>query len=312
MRIVARWPRVASLIMLALALGYLAWLGWGLLPQNQVEDRRFRGQRALTWAQALCDIGPRPAGSQEAFMTADLIKKQLQDQGWEIREQSFAHQSIQLQNIVGMAGGADGPVLVIATHYDTRLLSDRDADIAQRERPTMGANDGASGVSILLELARSLDKARLQHRVWLVFLDGEANAGLPKWEGSLGASQFVSAIKPAGAIYLNRVGANDARFMKVPDATPIFQDQYWKQAQQWGYKARYLDQVGPTIQDAHTVFMAADIPTVAIIQADDPYYHTTEDICSRLDATTLETVGVPLEAYLEQGDFFTILPVLNK
>ena len=312
MRQRARWPQVATLAALAFALGYLAWLGWGLLPQNQVEDRRFSGQRALTWAQAQCDIGPRPAGSQEAFMTADLIKKQLQNQGWEIREQAFDYNSVQLRNIVGMTGGGDGPVLIIATHYDTRLLSDRDADVEQRVRPTLGANDGASGVSVLLELARALDKARLEHRVWLVFLDGEANAGLPEWEGALGASELVNAVKPAGAIYLNRVGAQGARFSKSPDATTLFQDQFWEKARQWGFQARYLNEIGPAFQDAHTVFLAAGIPTVAIVQTDDPYFRTTEDTCDRLDATTLEAAGVPLEAYLEQGDFLTILPALKE
>ncbi len=304
------WAQWATLATLFFALGYLAWLGWGLLPRNHHTERTFNGERALTWAQAQCDLGPRPAGSPEAFQTGDLIVRQLEDQGWKVRAQAFDHDSVQLRNIVGMKGEGS-PVLALVTHYDTRLRADADPDPQKRDQPTLGANDGASGVSILLELARSLDFGRVEHPVWLVFLDGEANVGLPGWETGLGAQAFAQAVHPKAIIYLNLVGAAQARFPRSPDATPLLQKQLWRLARTLEMDTVFPDDTGPQVQDAHTLFLAQEIPTAEILQPDYPYLRTTEDTCKHLDPATLEAVGTLLESYLETGRFLTIAPALK-
>ena len=307
-----RWPQIATLFALSLALGYLAWLGWGLLPSQQVAPQDgFDGERALALAQDQCDIGPRPAGSPEDWRTADMILEQLQRQGWETAAEEYAVGSKQLRNVAGMAG-SEGPLLVIATHYDTRSRSDRDSDPARRTQPTLGANDGASGVATLLELARALDTSRLQLRVWLLFLDGEADAGLAAWDESSGARHFIEGRHPSAVIYLNMVGATDAQFATVPDATDLLQTQLWRLAKRLGYEDRFIAGPGPIIEDAHTVFLRAGIPTAEIIQSDYPYARTTEDDCDKLDAGTLKDVGALLESYLENNDFLTIAPSLQS
>ncbi len=304
------WPQLATITLFALSLIYLAWLGWGMLPGHQVEDRDFDGHRAMTWARAQCDLGPRPAGSPASEQVRRLILNQLRSTGWQVRAQNFQHGDTQLQNLVAIAGEGE-PVLVLATHYDTRLTSDLDPNPNRRDQPTMGANDGASGVSVLLELARSLDKGRLKHTVWLVFLDGEANRGLPQWQDELGAEKLTEAMHPTGAIYLNLVGGKDARFPKVPDATRLFQDQVWALARRLGEDEVFISSQGPKPDDAHTILLNAGIPTITIQQPDYAYLHTTQDTCNKLDARSLEAVGRVVEIYLEEQRFMTIAPALK-
>jgi len=305
-----RWPQLATLLVLALALGYLAWLGWGLLPREASVNAGFDGDRALSLAQTQCDAGPRPAGSPEDWRTGDDIAEELQRQGWKTAVEEYTVGSMQLRNIAGLAGES-GPLLVIATHYDTRSVSDADPDPERRNQPSPGANDGISGVSILLELARALDAGKLEHRVWLVFLDGDADAGLPSWPASSGAQNFVEGRRPEAVIYLNMAGAADARFPQISDANELLQTQLWKQAAKLGYDALFTLETGPAIEDAHTIFAQADIPTAEIIQPDYPYARTSEDACDKLDAATLKAVGVLLESYIENNDFLTIAPSLK-
>jgi len=312
MRRLPRWPQIATLLVLLLALGYLAWLGWGLLPGNEPEETDdFDGKRALALAQDLCDIGPRPAGSAEAKRTSELILEELKRQGWETAEQVYAVGDTPLRNVAGLAGD-EGPLLVIAAHYDTRSVSDLDPDPDKQEVPSPGANDDGSGVAILLELARALDLSRIKHQVWLVFLDGDAEVGLPDWEQSSGARQFIDGRYPGAVIYLNRVGATDATFPQPPSGARSLQLQLWKLADELGLEETFLPKTGPKLTDAHTVFLDAGIPTAAIIQPDYPYTHTTEDTCDKLDADTLSAVGALLEKYLEDGYSLTFLQTIRK
>jgi len=305
------WAHLATLGVFILALGYLAWLGWGLLPGNRQDDRDFNGDRALSWAQAQCDLGPRPVGSEEAVLTGDMIIRQLDDLGWETRIQQFDYADFTLRNIVAMAGDEEGPLLIIATHYDTRLRSDRDPDLNKRNQPSPGANDGASGVGVLLELARSLDRDRLKHRIWLVFLDGEANAGLPGWETGVGAKRLAEAVLPDAFIYLNLVGGEHATYPKLPEATEMMQGQLWTIAKRLSLADVFLDVPGPPVTDAHTIYLEMGVPAVEIIQPDYPYFRTAEDTCEHLEADSLRNVGALLEFYLENARFLDIAPSLK-
>ncbi|HID34512.1 MAG TPA: M28 family peptidase [Anaerolineae bacterium] len=313
MRRLPPWPQLATLAVFALSLGYLAWLGWGMLPQNAKDDRGFNGERAMSWAQAQCDIGPRPAGSDAIALTGEMIIKQLEDRGWKTRVQAFEYRGLALRNIVAMAGDAgDGePLLIIATHYDTRQRSDRDPDPDKRTEPTLGANDGASGASVLLELARALDKERLQHQVWLAFLDGEANAGLPDWAMGVGAGKLLEAVQPDAFIYLNLVGGENAHFPRTAPAADLLQEQLWSAAARLRMNDIFVDEKGPAIEDAHAVFLNAGVPSVGILQPDYPYFRTTRDDCKRLDKASLHAVGALLEFYLEDGSFLTVAPALK-
>lgn len=309
-----RWPQLATLFVLILALLYFAWVGWGFLPgHSPVAGGDFSGDRALTLAQEQCNLGPRPSGTDAGWRAGNWIVDELQRQGWNVQKQQFNVGSIQFRNIIAKGNeNADGPVLVIATHYDTRVVSDLDPELSRRNEATMGANDGASGVAVLLELARSLDVSKLSHRIWLVFLDGEANAGVPGWQGMLGSRAFSRRHHPAAVIYLDKVGAVDAVFPKYSDATALLQTQLWEWAKKLGFSQQFSLQFGPDIEDAHTIFLQSDIAAADIVQPDYVVDRTTLDQCDQLSTNTLERVGVLLEHYLENDSFSIIVPSLKK
>jgi len=121
---------------------------------------------------AQMSIGARPAGSAANRATGDLILAQLEQARWKTETQEFVFRDTPIRNIVAKIG-AKGPLIIIGAHYDTRPRADQDKN--DPTAPVPGANDGASGVAVLLELARVLDVARLKNQVWLVFFDAEDN-----------------------------------------------------------------------------------------------------------------------------------------
>ena len=136
--------------------------------------RLFDGAAAYAQVQAQVEIGPRPTGSEAGERTGDYIIEQLTAAGWQVEVQEFTYMEVTCRNIVGKA--SSGPVAIIGAHYDTRRLADNDPDPAKRSEPVLGANDGASGVAVLLELARSLEVGSLSNEVWLAFFDAGTTA----------------------------------------------------------------------------------------------------------------------------------------
>jgi Zn-dependent M28 family amino/carboxypeptidase len=125
---------------------------------------------------AQTDLGPRPTGSEAGWKTGDYIVEQLQRSGWTVETQEFEYQGVKARNIVGKRGR--GPIAIVGAHYDTRRQADSDPDPAKHTQPVSGANDGASGVAVLLEMARTLDVDKTQREIWLTFFDAEDNGSL--------------------------------------------------------------------------------------------------------------------------------------
>jgi len=138
----------------------------------------FSGERALLDLLRQTDLGPRPPGSRAHELTVDYIETTLRDLGLEVEKQEFNftdHEgtSFKMTNIIGITGWRGGRLVIIGAHFDTRPRADRETDPAKSEQPILGANDGASGVAVLLELARVFRHENLLAEVRLVFYDGE-------------------------------------------------------------------------------------------------------------------------------------------
>jgi len=157
--------------------------------------RRFSGQRALAHVKAQCDLGPRPVGSEANRKTSEYIGRVLERDGWDVAYQEFAYQGLKGRNVIGKKG--QGPIIILGTHFDTRPIADRDP--TDRSVPVMGANDGASGTGVLLELAHVLgESATDQAEVWLAFFDAEDRGQLNGWPWSVGARHMANglAVRP--------------------------------------------------------------------------------------------------------------------
>src|SRR5437016_910517 len=121
------------------------------LAPTEATPAAFDGAAAMRFAQAQCDIGPRPPGTPEDLKTGDFIIQNL-PKSWTVEEQKFVYAGVPIRNIIAKRG--QGPPVIIGAHYDTRPRADNDLLNPTGHIP--GADDGASGVAVLLELARVL------------------------------------------------------------------------------------------------------------------------------------------------------------
>jgi Zn-dependent M28 family amino/carboxypeptidase len=187
-----------------------------------------------------------------------------------------------IRNIFARRGEA-GPWIILGAHYDSRILADQDPDPNLRTQPVMGANDGASGVAVLLELARTLP-ADLPLNIWLVFFDAEDNGDIQGWEWIMGSSAFVQTLpaKPDAAIIIDMIGDANLNIPKEQNSTPALVEEIWQTAKELGYETIFLDQPGYSMLDDHTPFLQAGIPAVDIIDFDYPYSHTLEDTADKV------------------------------
>ena len=257
----------------------------------------FDGARALALAAAQMEAGPRPPGTVPLRATGTWIAARLEEAGWKVDVHPVEYRGVTLHNIVGRLGTSpDGP-LVLATHYDTRPRADRDP--VDPGAPVPGANDGASGVAVLLELARILPDRLTGQEVWLVFFDGEDSGGLDGWEWHAGASAFAAQLSviPRAVVVADMVGDADLRLPVERNSDPALMEEIWHVAASQGATA-FVDEPGASIVDDHRPFVDRGIPAVNIIDIEYPYWHTTADTLDKISAESLAQVGRTLEVWI--------------
>ena len=260
---------------------------------------RFDGTRAYQFVLEQLAFGPRPVGSAAGWKTGDYIIQQLESFGWEVTTQEFIYKGVKGRNIIGKGGS--GPVLILGAHYDTRPVADQDPDPAKRTEPILGANDGASGVAVLLELARVLDRAALKREVWMTFFDAEDRGQLDGWPFSVGAMEMARwlPLRPEAMVLVDMVGDADQQIYYEHNSHPELAATIWEVAKSLGYEAYFIPQYKYAIIDDHLPFAQRGIPAVDIIDFDYPYWHTVQDTADKVSAASLERVGHTLQVWLE-------------
>jgi Zn-dependent M28 family amino/carboxypeptidase len=276
----------------------LVFLTLVLAGTGAAEGADFSGRSAFAHVEAQMKLGPRPTGSQAWQATGDYIVHHLKSTGWTVEEQRFAYQGTRIRNIIGRKG--HGPAVILGAHYDTRLRADKD-----KKNPTMpvpGANDGASGVAVLLELARSFDSANLAREIWLAFFDAEDNGGLDGWEWAAGAKFMAEnlALRPEVVIVVDMVGDTDQQIYYEKNSDPGWSQRIWSVAHRLGYEKHFLSLPKYQMVDDHLPFAQKGIPAVDIIDFDYPPWHTTGDTIDKVSATSLGRVGRTLEVLFEE------------
>jgi glutaminyl-peptide cyclotransferase len=263
------------------------------------EPLQFEGEQAYQYVLAQEAFGPRPTGSEAGWATGDYIIQQLERLGWTVETQEFVFQGVRGRNIIGKAGR--GPLVIIGAHYDTRPVADHDPDPANRKQPILGANDGGSGVAVLLELARVLDREALDRQVWLAFFDAEDRGRLEGWPFSVGAREMAQnlVIRPQAVAVVDMVGDADQNIYYERNSDPELSAELWAIAADLGYSDSIIPQPKHTIIDDHLPFVEQGIPSVDIIDFDYPYWHTLEDTADKVSPTSLERVGRMLEVWLQ-------------
>lgn len=261
-------------------------------------DLQFSGEQAMQHVRAQMEHVPRHTGTPGWQATGDYIIAQLEAAGWQIEEQRFPYRGVEVRNIIGKRG--TGPLLILGAHYDTRMYADSDPDPARRQQPVPGANDGASGVAVLLELARHIDVAQLGREVWLTFFDAEDNGEIEGWDWIVGSSYLAEHLPrtPEAMILVDMIGDADLQVYYEATSTPALRESIWQTAAALGYR-QFIPEVKYSILDDHTPFLRRGIPAVDLIDFDYPHWHTVADTTDKVSAASLEAVGRTLERWLE-------------
>jgi glutaminyl-peptide cyclotransferase len=261
----------------------------------------FNGQRALIDVQYQTKLGARTPGSIAHDQVVSWIEAGLIQAGWQVEFQDSTLMDHPVRNIVArLPSNSDKPWIILGAHYDSRLYADQDPDLIKRTQPVPGANDGASGVAILLEIARDLPKT-LNLNVWLVFFDDEDNGNIPGWDWLLGSRAFVETLqgKPDAVVVVDMVGDTDLNLYYERNSSWKLSTEIWAQAAALGYSRQFITLPKYRMLDDHTPFLQAGIPAVDIIDFDYPYWHTTADTADKVSAQSLKAVGTTLLAWLE-------------
>lgn len=292
----------------------------------------FDGERSLEFVEMQIEFGIRPVGSEALKLTGDAMIETLEAAGWEVVTQEFEHdaqgQIFPVRNIIAKRG--EGPITMLAAHYDTRMIADNDPDPLLHGDPVLGANDGGSGAGVLLEMAEMVNdhyEITENNQVWLVFFDAEDNGRIPGWDWIIGSRYMATHLDELGVapedfnlmILFDMVGEADTdreyigfdlgsekvgqRFYFEGNSTNHAPEQtaaIWQVANELGYAEQFVPQVRYTMIDDHMPFIEQGIPAVDIIDFDYPYWHTTADTLDKLSAVSLDRVGSVVEMYLNQ------------
>ena len=282
-----------------LLLGAIGWYVFSFLSQPTATPVTFDGQRAYADVQTQVAFGSRVPGSEGHARIQEWIQTELESTGWQGETQESKALGHPVKNIVAKRN-TEPPQIIIGAHYDTRMYADQDPDPAQHTNYVPGANDGASGVAVLLGLARSLPEATVP--VWLVFFDTEDNGNIEGWDWILGSREFVknNPVQPRAAIVVDMIGDADLNIYKERNSNLDLTDVIWAVAKGLGYESKFIPEYKHSMLDDHTPFLEAGIPAVDIIDFDYPYWHTVQDTPDKVSAESLQAVGETLRVWMVQ------------
>lgn len=270
-----------------------------LFPDTNTREH-FEGDRAYEDVEYQVSLGPRIPGTEGHRRIIEWISSEMEKSGWEVEIQTSEILGHKINNIIGKRGGgaSQEPWIILGAHYDTRIYADKDPEPSQQLLPVPGANDGASGVAVLLELARVLP-VDLNKQIWLVFFDAEDNGNIPGWDWILGSRAFVQSLneKPDSAIIVDMIGDADLGIYYEKHSDLEISAEIWSVAADLGYY-QFIPTQKYGILDDHTPFLEAGIRAVDIIDFDYTYYHTTSDTPDKVSAESLEAVGETLRKWL--------------
>ena len=276
----------------------------------------FDSAKAWDLLRKQCDFGPRPPGKDAHIKCRDLILKEVTKYCDNARLQTFSHtwssdgKPYDMWNVVGEQNWKDAKVrVVLMAHWDTRPTADQEPLPSNQLKPILGANDGASGVAVLLELMRVMKAKKLNVGIQYVLVDGE-DLGPGLDEMFLGARNYVKTLldeKPQYGILLDMIGDKD---LEVPiESYSYFSARdvavsLYRHAASIGLKSSFPNVVGQAIQDDHLSLINADIPTVDLIDFSYEPWHTLRDTPDKCSAESLGKVGKLLESFLSQSEPF--------
>jgi Zn-dependent M28 family amino/carboxypeptidase len=278
---------------------------------NQVPQ--FDAQQSYQYILDQTDLGPRVPGTEAHGKAVTMFIEHFRNCGAEVFIDSstftdtIKNLTLPIRNVVARFYPDADKRIMLGAHYDSRPMCDRDPDPENRDKPVLGANDGASGVAVFMELANILAGHEPEIGVDLVLFD------LEDWgrDGHLdyfciGSKHYAQQIKVSTyeyVIVIDMIGDADQKIYKEQyseqRSRPIV-NKVWDLAEELGIET-FQPQVGYAVYDDHLPFMFIGIPSIVVIDFDYPYWHTVQDTPDKCSPESLGNVGKILVALLFGG-----------
>lgn len=279
-----------------------------------VQVPQFDADSAYQYVKAQVDFGPRMPNSKGHVACGNYLADKLAEHGAKVTNQyadllAFDGTLLKSRNIIGSYKPESKKRIALFAHWDTRPWADNDPDEKNHKTPILGANDGASGVGVLLEIARLINQQQPELGIDIIFFDAEdwgssevADSwclGSQHWARNLHVPNYNARY----GILLDMVGGKDATFYKEAYSeqfAPDVNKKVWKKANQLGYGRYFINENGGVTTDDHIyVNNIAKIRTIDIVpyqpeceaSAFGPTWHTVNDNMDNIDRSTLKAVG---------------------
>lgn len=286
-------------------------------PEGPTPGRpAFDGEAAMELVRRQVAFGPRVPGTEGHERQLGWMLARLDSLAAGVVADTFPHvtaagDSLTLVNVLARFSPEASRRILFLAHWDTRPTSDEEADSAARALPVPGANDGASGTAVLLELASIMARTPPPVGVDLLFVDGE-DYGPGLEDMLLGARRYAETLpdegRPVYGVLLDMVGDADPRFpvegISAQFANPVVR-KVWRIAERLGYEESFPTSVGRNLTDDHVPLNEAGLPTVNVIDftygPGNAYWHTQQDVPDHVSASTLEMVGEVMTELVYSG-----------
>lgn len=271
---------------------------------GEAKSNFFNEVRAFESLKKQTEIGSRVPGSRAHAKTIEYIARKMNSAGWQVEFQTQEFNEIEITNLIAQAPKSvdNAPYILLGAHYDYRMKSDSDPRVDNHETPVPGANDGASGVAALLEIARVLPREN-DECIRFAFFDAEDNGNIDNWNWIMGSRYFVTNLTeiPFAVVILDMVGDADLNIYKEENSDPGLTDEIWQTAHSLGYEQYFIDSYKYRIFDDHVPFLEVGIPAVDIIDFDYPYWHTVQDTPDKTSSHSLRIVGKTIIHWLNEA-----------
>ncbi|PYO74429.1 MAG: hypothetical protein DMD64_03940 [Gemmatimonadetes bacterium] len=280
---------------------------------NGSAAREFNGPTAFSYVQQQMAFGPRIPNTPGHDKMGDWLAAQLRQRADTLIVQAFTQRTskgvtLQLRNFFARFRPQATDRVLFVAHWDTRPKADKSANLGQQQLPVPGANDGASGVAVLLGIADALKARAPTIGVDLLFVDGEDFGDFnDSTETLLGARYFAKHLPPGYtplfAVLFDMVGDKDLQFLQEGfsmSKAPEVVQRVWQVADQLGFAQVFAPRAGEALTDDHVPLQQAGIHAIDVIDFTFPYHHTTEDTIDKVSAQSLQIVGDVAVALVRQ------------
>jgi hypothetical protein len=287
--------------------------------RNVVNVPQFNADSAFYFVKAQVDFGPRVMNTTAHDACGDYLADKLAQYGAQVYNQradltSYEGKLLKARNIIGAFNPEAKKRVALFAHWDSRPWADNDPDASKHYTPILGANDGASGVGVLLEVARQLQQQPTTIGIDIILLDAEdvgnhRDSGLSDENSWCLGSQYwarsphMQGYNARFGILLDMVGGANARFQYEYFSEQFARDinrKVWRAAKTIGYDNYFVAQGGGGATDDHLfINKIARIPTIDIIPTSQQYtffehWHTVKDDMDVITVPTLKAVGQTL------------------